>query len=386
MKNIYISPKVIKQGEFELVERKGVGHPDSVADGIAQKVSNELSKYYIKKFGTIMHHNTDQVEVVGGQAVSKFSGGEIIEDPLIILSGRATQRVGDEIVPIHEIAKEATEKFIKELFRGNMKVGIESFMGEGSSDLKDVFGRKNSIPLSNDTSFGVSFYPFTKVEQLVFDIENFLNSDKLNKEYPAIGRDIKVMGARIRDNTKITIALATIDKYIENMKEYLTFKEEITEILKDKFGSCDIQYFVNTADDLERGSAFLTVTGSSMENGDDGSVGRGNRANGLITPYKPMSMEAAAGKNPVNHVGKLYNVLSLYIARDVYRNTNAGETQVKILSQIGKPINEPLACDISTENELSTEDQKEVYRIASNWLDNIKQVTEDIINEKVNLF
>ena len=54
MKNIYISPKFIKQGEFELVERKGVGHPDSIADGIAQKVSNELSKYYIKKFGRII--------------------------------------------------------------------------------------------------------------------------------------------------------------------------------------------------------------------------------------------------------------------------------------------------------------------------------------------
>jgi S-adenosylmethionine synthetase len=99
-----------------------------------------------------------------------------------------------------------------------------------------------------------------------------------------------------------------------------------------------------------------------------------------------MSMEAAAGKNPVNHVGKLYNVLSLYIARDIYNNTNAGETQVRILSQIGKPINEPLACDISTENELSSEGQKEVQKIASNWLDNIRQVTEDIINEKVNLF
>ncbi|MCC7572349.1 MAG: methionine adenosyltransferase [Candidatus Methanofastidiosum sp.] len=386
MKNIYISPKVIRQGEFELVERKGVGHPDSVADGIAQKVSNELSKYYIKKFGTIMHHNTDQVEVVGGQAVSKFSGGEIIEDPLIILSGRATQRVGGEIVPIHEIAKEATEKFIKELFRGEMRVGIESFMGEGSSDLKDVFGRKNSIPSSNDTSFGVSFYPFTKVEQLVFDVENYLNSDKMNKQYPAIGRDIKVMGARIRDNTKITIALATVDKYVENIEEYTTFKEQIKEVLKDKFGSCDVEYYINTADDVERGSAFLTVTGSSMENGDDGSVGRGNRANGLITPYKPMSMEAAAGKNPVNHVGKLYNVLSLYIARDIYNNTNVGETQVRILSQIGKPINDPLACDVSTENEVSNEDHKEIQRIASDWLDNIRQVTEDIINEKVNLF
>ncbi|NYT13302.1 MAG: methionine adenosyltransferase [Candidatus Methanofastidiosa archaeon] len=386
MKNIYISPKVIKQGEFELVERKGVGHPDSVADGIAQKVSNELSKYYIKKFGTIMHHNTDQVEVVGGQAISKFTGGEIIEDPVIILSGRATQKVGDEIVPIHEVAKEATEKYIHELFRGQMKVGIESFMGEGSADLRDVFGRKNSIPLSNDTSFGVSFYPFTKVEQLVYDVETYLNSDKMNKQYPAIGRDIKVMGARIKDNTKITIALATVDKYVENIKEYITFKDQIKEVLQDKFGSCDVDYYINTADDVERGSAFLTVTGSSMENGDDGSVGRGNRANGLITPYKPMSMEAAAGKNPVNHVGKLYNVLSLYIARDVYNNTNAGETQVRILSQIGKPINDPLACDISTENELSSEEHREVQRIASEWLDNIRQVTEDIINEKVNLF
>jgi len=194
------------------------------------------------------------------------------------------------------------------------------------------------------------------------------------------------MGARIRDNTTITIAMATIDKYVENIKEYTTFKDEIKEILKDKFGSCDVDYHINTADDIERGSAFLTVNGSSMENGDDGSVGRGNRANGLITPYKPMSMEAAAGKNPVNHVGKLYNVLSLYIARDVYHNTNAGETQVRILSQIGKPINEPLACDISTENELSDADRKEVNRIASDWLDNIRQVTEDIINEKINLF
>ncbi len=386
MKNIYISPKIIRQGEFELVERKGVGHPDSVADGIAQKVSNELSKYYLKKFGTIMHHNTDQVEVVGGHAISKFSGGEIIEDPLIILSGRATKTIGDEIVPIHEIAKEATEKYIKDLFRGNMKVKIESFIGEGSSDLKDVFDRKNSMPFSNDTSFGVSFYPFTKVEQLVYDIENFLNSDNLNKQYPAIGRDIKVMGARIKDNTKITIALATVDKYIENMQDYITFKDQIVEILKEKFGSCEVDYYLNTADDLERNIGFLTVTGSSMENGDDGSVGRGNRANGIITPYKPMSMEAAAGKNPVNHVGKLYNVLSLYMARDIYNNTGAGETQVRILSQIGKPINEPLACDIATENELSQEDQKEIRNIASDWLDNIKQVTQDIVNEKVSLF
>ncbi len=57
---------------------------------------------------------------------------------------------------------------------------------------------------------------------------------------------------------------------------------------------------VNTADDIKKKSVFLTVTGTSAEMGDDGSVGRGNRCNGLITPNRPMSMEATSGKNPID--------------------------------------------------------------------------------------
>jgi S-adenosylmethionine synthetase len=51
-------------------------------------------------------------------------------------------------------------------------------------------------------------------------------------------------------------------------------------------------------------TVYLTVTGTSAEAGDDGEVGRGNRVNDLITPYRPISLEAAAGKNPVTHVGQ----------------------------------------------------------------------------------
>ncbi len=65
--------------EVEIVERKGIGHPDSVADGIAEAVSRALSKYYIEHYGRILHHNTDQVEVVGGQAAPKFGGGMVLE-------------------------------------------------------------------------------------------------------------------------------------------------------------------------------------------------------------------------------------------------------------------------------------------------------------------
>ena len=68
---------------------------------------------------------------------------------------------------------------------------------------------------------------------------------------------------------------------------------------------------VNALDDpkaSDESGIYLTVTGLSAEQGDDGEVGRGNRVNGLITPSRAMSLEAAAGKNAVAHVGKLYNL------------------------------------------------------------------------------
>ncbi|MFB6215515.1 MAG: methionine adenosyltransferase, partial [Candidatus Aenigmatarchaeota archaeon] len=37
----------------ELVERKGVGHPDSISDGVAETVSRELCKEYRNRFGKV---------------------------------------------------------------------------------------------------------------------------------------------------------------------------------------------------------------------------------------------------------------------------------------------------------------------------------------------
>ena len=65
---------------------------------------------------------------------------------------------------------------------------------------------------------------------------------------------------------------------------------------------------INTRDDAARQELYLTAIGSSIESGDEGVVGRGNRANGLISMLRPMSVEGVSGKNPVYHVGKLYNL------------------------------------------------------------------------------
>jgi S-adenosylmethionine synthetase len=90
------------------------------------------------------------------------------------------------------------------------------------------------------------------------------------------------------------------------------------------------------------GGMYLTVLGTSAESGDGGQVGRGNRVNGLISLHRPASTEAAAGKNPVSHVGKIYNLLSQQMAQHIHTAV-AGVTEVYVwlCSQIGGPIDRP---------------------------------------------
>jgi S-adenosylmethionine synthetase len=87
---------------------------------------------------------------------------------------------------------------------------------------------------------------------------------------------------------------------------------------------------------------YLTVLGTSAEGGDCGQVGRGNRVNGVIPLNRPISTEAAAGKNPVSHVGKIYTQLTHYIADRVVKEVEGvAEVYVFLCSQIGRPINAP---------------------------------------------
>ncbi len=89
----------------------------------------------------------------------------------------------------------------------------------------------------------------------------------------------------------------------------------------------------------DAGDVFLTVTGTSAEAGDDGEVGRGNRTCGLITPYRSITLEAAAGKNPVSHVGKLYNLVASRIAAAITAEIpDVPDAACVLVSQIGRPV------------------------------------------------
>jgi len=327
--------------KIEIVERKGIGHPDSLTDAICEAASRVVSNYYIEKDGFIHHHNLDKGLLIGGTSNPVFGGGEIIDRPTAIVAGTAT--IIENMDDINKLIYEEVDKYFENALRFADKLNPEIMVKvrPGSQDLANIFKRfsKGEMPPANDTSFGVGFAPMSQLETTVLKVEKFLNSNEMKKKFPAIGEDIKVMGSRFNHNENLTIAIAFVSQFISSLEEYYDQKEKIRELLEKKFKIGEMKVEINTCD--VKDSVYLTVTGTSWEMGDDGQVGRGNRANGLITPCRTMSLEAVAGKNPVSHVGKIYNLKAQVIAEEIHKVSNTKEVQVKLLSHIGRPIDEP---------------------------------------------
>ncbi len=387
--------KHIEDEGVEIVERKGIGHPDSISDGVADAVSRALCKEYLERFGAVMHHNTDETQIIAGQSKPKFGGGAVLKPIEMILVGRATNEVEGEVVPVAEIAVRAARDYINENIINldpDTQVKIDPRYGPGSGDLQSVFKNRKGIPGANDTSFGIGFAPFSEVEQLTLKSEEWLNSRKTKKKIPALGEDIKVMGLREGEEITLTICIAQVDKHVSGIEEYKENVEKAREglaKLAEEITDRKTDILINAGDmtDMGESGIFLTVTGTSAENGDDGSVGRGNRVSGLITPGRPMSMEAASGKNPINHVGKIYNLLSFRIADRIVREVSGvRQAEVKLLSQIGRPIDDPRMCYISLMAQDMATAQRDATAIADEMLADIKKVTEDVIHGRVRTF
>ncbi|MEM4509436.1 MAG: methionine adenosyltransferase [Pyrobaculum sp.] len=391
----------VAQRLVEIVERKGQGHPDYIADGISEWVSRYLSRYYLENFGVILHHNVDKTLVVGGQAAPRFGGGEVLQPIYILVSGRATYEVktrdGVVKVPLGPIVVRAARDWIKQNFRfldPDLHVVIDYKIGQGSADLVGIYDLgARTIPLANDTSVGVGYAPLTPLENLVYKTERLLNSRDFKAKYPEVGEDVKVMGVRVGRDIKLTVAAAIISRLTKDKSHYLSVKEDIKKSIEDMAAKIvpdyNVEVTINAADKPEYDIYYLTVTGTSAEHGDDGMTGRGNRANGLITPMRSMSLEAAAGKNPVSHVGKIYNVVAQRIADKIYAEVKGiTEAYVEIVSQIGRPINEPkiLNIEIIKEGELTGETRREIEAIAREELEKIAYITEYILRGEVSLY
>jgi S-adenosylmethionine synthetase len=371
----------LEKQRLEIVERKGVGHPDYICDAVADQISVSLSKEYIRKAGTVLHHNVDKSLLAAGETEVKFNGGTVKQPILFVLGDRATSVFDGQRIDVGEIAVRAATDW----FRKNMRfidpekhVKYQVELKSGSVGLTDIFKRKGRVLGANDTSAAVGYAPMTRTEKIVFETERYMNSEKFKRRFPESGEDVKVMAFRNRNDLILTVAMSFVDRFISSEEDYFEKKAKITDDLNNfaavntDFDTVDVQ--LNTLDVKGRGlgGLYLTVLGTSADSGDSGQVGRGNRVNGLISLNRPFCSEAASGKNPVSHVGKIYNFLTFKIAKQICEEVQElEEVYIWMLSKIGSPIDHPAVA------------AAQVIMKGNNNVDSVRHRINDVLDEEL---
>jgi len=415
--NLFIETKgskTIDKRPFEIVERKGLGHPDTISDAIAEKISAAYSKYCLKEFGVVLRHMVDKIAVAGGSTKVYFGGGKVMKPIKIYLNGRFTENYGENKIPFFEISRKVIFDHLKQVMplidiNNDIVIidGTHSAPGPGvvwNEDGTSKNERKNffSIPKkeliknhsnklrSNDTSTGVGYGFLSQTESAVINTEEFLNSRKFKEKHPYVGTDIKVMAHRKDKNLSLTLCIPFISKFTPSSEFYFQKLDELRKIISEYvinhfsfFRSVDV--FLNTRDDKSNDDYYLTLLGSALESGDEGAVGRGNRINGVIPFTQRATLEAACGKNPVYHVGKLYTVASVKISEKIYDKLGI-ESIVYLVSQMGRPLSDPwnILIEIFVDN-LDSKQETEIQKIISSQLANLNQLTMDIIDGKIRI-
>jgi len=381
--------------EVEIVERKGAGHPDTVSDALAEEFSRALSRCYLERCGLILHHNVDKVLLRGGSSCAEFGGGRVIEPIEIYLAGRATAEVEGSPIPLEELAVESTRRWLRahlHALDAERHVRIHTLVRPGSADLVELYSRQRGAEhlLANDTSCGVGYAPLSPLESVVLAVEHRLSSAAAREGRLAVGEDVKVMGVRSGETIRLTVGCALIGTHLAHLDAYLALKAELAQLALETarpLTRCQVEVAINAADDPSVGSVFLTVTGTSAEAGDDGEAGRGNRVNGLITPLRPMTMESVAGKNPVTHVGKLYNVAASLIAEAIVDEMpEIEEAQCLLVSRIGHPIVDPPLANVRIRTRRappSSAQRERVERIVKAGLERLPVLQRDLVDGRL---
>ena len=374
----------------EIVERKGIGHPDSLCDGIAERISVEYTHWCQENLGVLLHHNFDKVQLVAGEVDVSYGGGCVLKPIRIQIAGRGTPAFQGRKVPMDDIAIEAAKRHVRETMRyldPDRHMVIDSYAGRGAEELQYVVDQVTA----NDTSFGASHWPRSGLEHAVYETTQYINH-KLIDDFP-VGEDVKVMGMRRNGELTLTVAMPLIATRIGDATEYREVKRAAEAAIQEYSSQLDhrkVVVMVNTADDIAHDAVYLTLTGTSAEMGDDGAVGRGNRVNGVIAPFRSASLEAACGKNPISHVGKVYNVLAMLAAQDIVEHVpTVRDVTVHVLSQIGAPLDQPLIATAlvhPTNGHLTPSIQADVQSVLDEHLSNVSTLRTRILNRELTLF
>lgn len=386
-----------KASKFEAVERKGIGHPDTLCDAIAELASRRYSEAVYKKIGRLPHHYFDKVMLMGGAVDMGLGHGELIQPYRVIFAGKVTRKIGDLELPVTEIITKAAREVLSSTlinfdpdrhlivmdelrdYQGPCK-RRPRYQPEKIEDLPEM--NKNGR-VSNDVNICTGFCPLTSCERVVLATEHHLNSKEYKTVHPYTGMDIKVAGVRIDSDIEVTVNMPLISNLVPSMDEYWKLTKILEVELLDFYKKNDFSDIkLNFNPQNVSGIPYLSVTGSVADTGDVGVVGRGNRPNGLITPMRPMSIEAVCGKSPIDSTGKLYGIAATRIAEAVHKATDCC-VNVTIVTFRDRPLEDPAYVLISADATDSNNFESKIKPIVEQQLAKVPELTKELIIQGV---
>jgi S-adenosylmethionine synthetase len=382
----------IEEMPIELVERKGIGHPDTLADMIADEFSNRYSRFCLDKFGVIPHHWADKVTLVGAKSEIGYGTSKLLRPIKAFQFGRITPDIGDMHIDVDGIFKNSVQIVMKNVFPDAYLDGFidcEAITHDGAGpdhpkefydpkSVKDV-GKTQEKPKSNDTMIMTSYAGYSPIDIMCLEIENYLNSRNFKKKYPQTGYDVKVLASRFEHDVDVTVCVPFIGLKTPNFREYkdalAAIQIEVNQKLKEIYPKYKISLHFNTKDFGEY--AYLTFFGTSLDKGGCGAVGRGNRFNGLITPTREMSVEAPSGKNPTHHSGRLYSEAAFRISKDIYLQCGV-QNYLNIIARNGDNLDDPAFVFVKCSGDVSKQ-ANQIRQIVKNSMDDIAGLTKEIV-------
>lgn len=398
---IVIETGALRPDATTIVERKGLGHPDTLADQLAERLSQAYSSYTLEHFGAVLHHNFDKLALLGGASEVRYGSGKMTSPVRVLVNGRAASACGDDQIPVEEMAESTIRHFFAErlpelsehldlrfhitsnsspgavLTDGDTPERTRWFAPRSVDDL-----RERRVLLANDTSLGTGWAPQNPFEAFVRELsDNFSGASAFTAAHPWCGSDVKIMGYHEDNNADIVMCVPQKCSYVASPAEYQANKQAVLAECRRMADLClpgtPVDFRLNVRDVPEKDELYLTYTGSSIESGDEGVVGRGNRVNGLITPLRPMNIEGANGKNPVYHVGKLYNLAAMRLAQQLHQETG-GHAEVHLVSATGEPLDRPWRILVRLSEPGARVDR--VHSLIDEMLASFPALTEELVH------
>ncbi len=384
----------------EVVERKGIGHPDTLADGIAESTEIAYANYCLENFGIILHHNLDKAMLLGGLCLQKFGGEEFTKPIKLLFMGRASRSFGFHEIPLEDIQRTSAQDYLSRVMphldTNNSSMYEATTLTTTNSTrpywfnprtISDLPEYTDSSPKANDTATMISYWPMTNTEKLVLDLEGyFYENNDVGLPVPRfdyIGQDIKVMAVRNNNLINVTISIPQITTNTQNEKIYFERENYIQNLLQDYAemlvdDRIDVRVNVNPQTKNNNPRPYLVTSGSCIDFGEEGAVGRGNKTHGIISSFRPNTMEAPHGKNPTYFVGKILGYQADLISKQIY-NRLGTRCQVVMQANLGDDLFEPSKIIVSTENQI---DKSVIENVVLNCLELGRLTTSLIIEEE----